>query len=96
MGKPVQGAIYHVCRLEAILKPIKRQVEPLAKKESYTKEINKCIPSSFCVNSQFAYGEVENPLKLYRGEDCVETFCDYVENEAKNSAICFLKNRWSL
>ena len=33
--------------------------------------------------SKFAYGKVENPLKLYRGEDCVEVFCDYVENEVK-------------
>ena len=32
--------------------------------ESYTKEINKHIPSGFCVYSKFAYGKVENPLKL--------------------------------
>ena len=50
---------------------------------SYTKEINQHIPSGFCVNSVFTYGEVENPLKLYRGEDCVKVFCDYVENEVK-------------
>ena len=34
-------------------------------KESYTKVINQHIPSGFCVNSMFAYGEVENLLKLY-------------------------------
>ena len=51
--------------------------------ESYTKEINQHIPSGFCMNSVFAYGKVENPLKLYRGEDCVKVFCDYVENEVK-------------
>ena len=28
-------------------------------------------------------GEVENPLKLYTGKNCVEVFCDYVENEVK-------------
>ena len=50
---------------------------------SYTKEINQHIPSGFCVTSKFAYGEVENPLKLYRGEDCVEVFCDHIVNEAK-------------
>ena len=33
--------------------------------------------------TKFAYGKVENPLKLYRGENCVEVFCDYVENEVK-------------
>ena len=66
---------------EAILKPTKEtNFNPDA---PYTKEINKYIPSGFCVNSVFAYGEVENPLKLYRGEDCEEVFCNYVENEAK-------------
>ena len=35
------------------------------------------------MNSKFAYGKVENPLKLYRGEDCVKVFCDYISNEAR-------------
>ena len=35
------------------------------------------------VYSKFAYGDVKDPLKLYRGRYCVEVFCDYVENEAK-------------
>ena len=66
---------------EAILKPMKESsFNPDA---AYTKEINQHIPSGFCVYSKFAYGEVENPLKLYRGEDCVEKFCDYIENEVK-------------
>ena len=68
---------------EAILKPAKRQVKPLTRKEPYTKEINQHIPSDFCVYSKFAYGEVKNPLKLYRGGDGVELFCDYIINEAK-------------
>ena len=50
---------------------------------SYTKEINQHIPSGFCVKSVFAYGEVENSLKLYRGEDCVKVFCNYIVNKAK-------------
>ena len=33
--------------------------------------------------SKFTYGKAENPLKLYRGEDCVEVLHDYIENEAK-------------
>ena len=33
--------------------------------------------------SKFAYGKVENPLKLYRGEDHVDVFCDYISNEAR-------------
>ena len=36
--------------------------------EPYTKEVNRHIPSGFCVYSKFAYGEVKDPLKLYRGE----------------------------
>ena len=66
---------------EAILKPTeKSNFDP---DKPYTKEINQHIASGFCVNSVFSYGEVENPLKLYRGEDCVEVFCNYIENEAK-------------
>ena len=64
---------------EAILKPMKES--NFNPEESYTKEINQHIPSGFCVYSKFAYGEVENPLKLYGGEDCVEVFCDHVKNE---------------
>ena len=68
----------------------------------YTKEINQHIPSGFCVNSTFAYGMVENPLKLYRGEDCVEVFCNYVENETKRlyhmfpekPMICLTHEEW--
>ena len=26
--------------------------------------------------------EVENPLNLYRGKDCVEKFCNYIKQEA--------------
>ena len=31
---------------------------------SYTNEIDKNIPSGFCVHSKFTYGKVENPIKL--------------------------------
>ena len=66
---------------EAILKPI--EVFKRNPEESYTIVINQHIPSGFCVCSSFAYGKVENPLKHYRGEDCVKVFCNYIENEAK-------------
>ena len=66
---------------EAILKPMKET--NFNADAPYTKEINQHIPSGFCVNSMFAYGDVKDPLKLYRGEDCVEKFCNYIENEAK-------------
>ena len=45
--------------------------------------LNKHISSGFCIYSKFIYGKVKNPFKLYRGEDCVEVFCDYSSNEAK-------------
>ena len=57
----------------------------------YTKEINQHIPSGFCVYSKFAYGEVKNPLKLHRGEDCIKVFCDHVENEVKRLCHMFLE-----
>ena len=59
---------------EAILNPIQGP-SPNAS-EPYTKEVNQYIPSGFCVCT---YGEVENPLELYRGEDCVEKFCEYIK-----------------
>ena len=66
---------------EAIFKP--KEVIESDPEKSYTKEINQHIPSGFCVYSKFAYGYVKNPLKLYRGENCVEVFWNYVENEVK-------------
>ena len=50
---------------------------------SSTRGINSHVPSGWCVCSKFAYGKVENPLKLYRGEDCVKKFCDHVIGEAR-------------
>ena len=67
---------------ETILKPTKG-VTNVNPEKPYTKEINQHIPSGFCVYSKFAYGKVKNPLKLYRGEDCVEIFCNYIKNGAK-------------
>ena len=65
---------------ESILNPIESsESNP---EESYTEVINQHIPSGFCVNSEFAYGKVENPLKLYRGKDFVKVFCNYISYEA--------------
>ena len=61
-----------VADFEAILKPTKEtNFNP---NTPYTKEINQHIPSGFCVYSKFAYGDFKDPLKLYRGRDCVEVF----------------------
>ena len=45
--------------------------------------VNTHIPSSWCVKSEFAYGEVDNPIKMYRGKDCIEKFCKHIISEAK-------------
>ena len=66
---------------EAILKQVPDH-KPKQNK-SYTKKVNQHIPSGFCIYSKFAYGEVKDPLKLYRGKDCVQVFCDHVKKEAR-------------
>ena len=48
----------------------------------YTNEVNQHTPSGWCVYSKFAYGDVDNLLRLYRGKDCIETFCNYIKEEA--------------
>ena len=35
------------------------------------------------LRSTFAYGDVPDPFKMYRGKDCVERFLEYIEKEAK-------------
>ena len=49
---------------------------------SSTGGVNNHVPSGWCVCSEFACGNVQNPLKLYRGEDCIKKFCDHVIGEA--------------
>ena len=46
---------------------------------SYTNEVNQHTPSGWCVYSKFTYGYVDNPLRHYRGKDCIETFCNYIK-----------------
>ena len=48
---------------------------------SSTRGVNNHVPSGWCIRSEFAYRKVENPLKLYRGKDCVKKFCDHVIGE---------------
>ena len=50
--------------------------------QPYTNEVNQHMPSGWCVYSKFAYGDVDNPLRTYRGKDCIETFCNYIKGEA--------------
>ena len=62
---------------ESLSEPVKGPGDPRA----LTRAINNHVPSGCCVYSEFAYGRVENPAALYRGEDCVKKFCDHVIGE---------------
>ena len=65
---------------ESILQPIQDpNTDP---RESYTSKVTHHAPSGWCVYSKFAYGEVKDPLKLYRGPNCLEKFCNYIREEA--------------
>ena len=77
---------------ESILEPMGLQVpgslsDPtespsLNPTQPYTNEVNQHTPSGWCVYSKFTYGDFDNPLILYRGKDCIETFCNYIKGEA--------------
>ena len=67
---------------ESILEPIQGPGNDL--RISSMRGINNDIPSGWCVRSEFAYGKVENPLKLYRGKDCIKKFSDHVIGEARH------------
>ena len=45
--------------------------------------VNAREPLGWCVKSEFVHGEVSNPIKLYRGKDCIEKFCQHIVCEAK-------------
>ena len=66
---------------ESILEPMD-PVEPRFPSQTYSNEVNQHTPSGWCVYSKFAYGDVDNPQRLYRGKDCTETFCNYIKGEA--------------
>ena len=75
---------------EALLEQIQERV-PGDPNEPYTTKVNQHIPSGWCVYSKFAYGDADDPLKLYRGEDCVEKFCDHIKQEAHRLYHMFLE-----
>ena len=51
--------------------------------QPYTNEVNQHSPSGWCVYSKFAYGDIDEPLRTYRGKDCMKTFCNYIKGEAR-------------
>ena len=66
--------------LESILKPI--QGPNPESMGPYTSKVTKHSSSGWCVYSKFMYREVKDPLRLYRGKDCLKKFCDYIRQEA--------------
>ena len=41
------------------------------------------VPSGWYIRRELAYGKIENPLKLYRGKDCVKKFCDHIIGDTR-------------
>ena len=64
--------------------------------QPYTNEVNQHTPSGWCVYSKFAYGDIDNPLRIYRGKDCIETFCNYIRGEAHRLYHMFPSYLWIL
>ena len=52
---------------ESILEPM-GPVEPGSPNQPYANEVNQHTPSCWCVYSKFAYGDIDNPLRTYRGK----------------------------
>ena len=59
--------------------------------QPYSQNVNQHVFSGWCVYSKFAYGEVKDPLKIYRGQGCVEKFCDHVIGESHKLYHTFLE-----
>ena len=73
---------------ESILEPMD-PVEPGSPNQHYTNEVNQHTPSGWCVYSKFAYGDVDNLIRTYRGKDCIETFCNYIKGGARRLCHMF-------
>ena len=56
---------------------------------SSTRGVNNHVRSGWCIRSEFTDGEVKDPLKLYRGKDCVKKFCEHVIGEARRLYCSF-------
>ena len=74
---------------ESILEPIQGPGNDPSM--SSTRGVNIHTPSGWCVYSRFTYGKVTNPLKEYRGKDCVSKFCEHIIAEAQRLYDSFPK-----
>ena len=69
---------------QAIFQSSEDEIE-LNSETPYMREINHYIPSGFCTYATFVYelSWVEDLLRLYKRKDCMEVFCNHIEEEAK-------------
>ena len=69
---------------ESILtaRPVKPRASNDPEKSSIEK-INTHIPSGWCTYSKFVYGDVPDPLMVYRGKSCTNQFIEHLESEVK-------------
>ena len=72
---------------ESILEPIQGAINN--PNISSTRGVNVHTPSGWCLLSNFAYGNIDNPLTQYRGPHCVEKFCKHIISEAKRLYTLF-------
>ena len=73
---------------EMILQGLEEETDP-DRLSSCTRDVKRHVPSGLCTCTTFAYGEVEDLLRLYRAKDCVEIFCNCIEEEAKRLCHMF-------
>ena len=46
-------------------------------------KVNHHVPRGWSVRSKFAYGEVVDPEKSYRGRNCIKKLCEHLVEEAR-------------
>ena len=82
---------------ESILKPM-GPVDPgsLNPSQPYTNEVNQHTPSGWCIYSKFAYGDVVNPLRLYRGKIASKLFVITSKQKHIDCITCFPSYLWIL
>ena len=42
--------------------------------QPYANEVNQHTPSGWCIDSKFAYGDIDNPLRIFRGKIALKLF----------------------
>ena len=82
---------------ESVLKPVDERYKDKMNtmkaerkgKASYMEKKITHTPSGWCIHNTFGYGDVPDPLKIYRGKDCVEKFLENIKEELKRLHAIF-------